>query len=296
LEQGARNYHLVNRVKDTSFSIDDLTHYILSLLVGRHDFQMCVTDTREDRCLLIEDYKLEEISSTNDLINTLYVLFEGHHLLMAGYWKSVKLAMKNQKFTLIPADLFSNDHLKDYLKLSAEVDHDIDDYYFYRHNHSDTVLVFAAERKIIEKVRSIYPTLDVQVLHQGSALIEGIQSHREFTYYKDLYIHIGRHHFSLVVTEDNKLLFYNRFPYHNSADITKYTILSMQELGMGQEDTKTMVWGNIKSDSTHYKELHRYISNISFGGKPSYLKFAFMFDEIPDHQYFDLFSIYVCRS
>jgi hypothetical protein len=296
LEQEAGNYHLINRIKDTTFSIDDLTHYNLSLLVGRHDFQFCVIDTRENKCLLLEDYELEGITSTNILINTLYKLFEGHHLLMAGYWKSVKLAMKNQKFSLIPAHLFSSDHLKDYLKLSAEVDAELDDFYFYQHLQSESVSVFAAERKIVEKVRSIYPTLTVQVLHQGSALIEGIQSHRDFTYYKDLYIHIGRHNFSLVVTEDNKLIFYNRFQYQGAADVLKYTLLTMQELNMNQHDTKAIVWGNIASDSDHYRQLYRYIKNVSFGGKPSYLKFAFMFDEVPDHQYFDLFSIYVCES
>lgn len=295
MEQEVGNYHLVNRIKDTTFSIDDLTHYNLSLLVGRHDFQLCVIDTRENKCLLLEDYDFEGITSTNTLINTLYHLFEGHHLLMAGYWKSVKLAMKNQKFTLIPAHLFSTDHLRDYLKLSSEVDSDLDDFYYYQHLHTDSISVFAAERKIVEKVRSIYPTLSVQVLHQSSALIEGIQSHRDFTFYKDLYIHIGRKNFSIVVTEDNKLIFYNRFPYTSAADVRKYTLISMQELGMDQQDTKTIVWGNISPQSEYFKELYRYIQNVSFGGKPSYLNFAFMFDEVPDHQYFDLFSIYVCE-
>lgn len=295
MDQEVGNFHLINRIKDTSFSIDDLTHYNLSLLVGRNDFQFCVVDTRENKCLLLEDYELEGIYSTNILINTLYKLFEGHHLLMAGYWKSVKLAMKNQKFTLLPSNMFSNEHLRDYLKLSSEVDSERDEIYYYKHIQSEAVCVFAAERKIIEKVRSIYPTLTVQVVHHGSALIEGIQSHRDFTYYKDLYLLIGRNNFSLVVTEDNSLLLYNRFPYQGTQDIIKYTMMSMQELGMSQQETKAVVWGNINSNSPHFKELYRYIKNISFGGRPSNLSFAYMFDEVPDHQYFDLYSIYVCE-
>ncbi len=295
MEQDIGNYHLVNRLKDTNFSIDDLTHYNLSLLVGRHDFQFCVIDTRNNKCLLLEDYELEGISSTNVLIDTLYKLFEGHHLLMAGYWKSVKLAMKNQKFAVLPAKLFSSDNLRDYLKLSTEVDNELDDFYYYKHIQSEAVCVFAAERKIIERVRSIYPTLTVQVVHHGSAFMEGIQSHRDFTYYKDLYIYIGRNNFSLVITEDNKLLLYNRFPYDKEQDIVKYTMLAMQEMGMGQQETKAIVWGNISANSPHFKALHKYIKNISFGGHPSYLNFNYTFDEVPDHQYFDLYSIYVCE-
>ncbi len=289
------SHKLTNSIKDPHFSIDDITHYSLSLLVGKHDFQFCIVDTRENRCLLVEDYVFEDKISGNQLSEALYKLFESHELLMAGYWKSIKLVVKNQKFTLLPSVFFSSDHLQDYLQMSAEVDHTADNFYYYKHVLSEAVLVFAAEKNFIERIKSIYPTRSVQMIHQGSAFIEGIQSHRDFTSERDLYVHIGRSHFSIVVTEENRLLYYNRFPYQNSQDIVKYTMIVMQQLQLDQNTTKVLVWGNIKVTSEHFQQLYRYIRNISYGSKPSYLKFSYVFDELPDHQYFDLYSIYICE-
>lgn len=291
----AGSHKLINRIKDTNFSIDDLTHYSLSILVGKYDLQFCVSDTRDNRCLLLEDYTFGDTLSGNRLSDSLYKLFESHELLMAGYWKSIKLAIKNQKFTLIPSTLFSRDNLPHYLHMSAEIDEDIDSFYYYKHVQSEVVLVFAAEKNVIERIRSIYPTRSLQVLHQGSALIEGIQSHRDFTNNRDMYIHIGRTHFSIVVTENNRLLYYNRFSYQDSQDIIKYTMMVMQEMNLDQNSSKVLVWGNVKVNSEHFRQLYRYIRNISYGSKPSYLKFSYVFDELSDHQYFDLYSIYVCE-
>ena len=43
------------------------------------------------------------------------------------------------------------------------------------------------------------------------------------------------------------------------------------------------------------EKLNKYIRNVSFGSKPSYLNFSYQFDEIMDHQYFDVFSIFLCE-
>lgn len=295
MSQITESHKLINRVKDPNFSIDDIAQYSLSLLVGKRDFQFCISDTRDHRCLLVEDYVFEDRLSGNKLRDSLYKIIESHTLLMAGYWKSIRLAIKNPKFTLVPSSLFSSDNLSQYLHMSAEINEDSDHFYYYKHAQSKVVSVFAAEKNLIERVRSIYPTRSVQVLHHGSALIEGIQSHSDFTNNRDMYIHLGRENFSIVVTENNKLLYYNRFPYQSSQDIVKYTMMVMQEMKLDQDSSKVLVWGNIKVKSEHFQQLYQYIRNISYGSKPSYLNFSYVFDELPDHQYFDLYSIYICE-
>lgn len=295
MAQATESHKLTHKVKDTKFSIDDIIHYSLSILVGKHDFQFCVFDKRDSRCLLLEDYIFNDPLAGTRLGDSLYKLFESHELLMAGYWKSIKLIIKNQKFTLVPVPLFSAENLPSYLHTSAEIDVSYDNFHYYRHVQSDAILVFAAEKNFTERVKSFYPTKSLQILHQGSCLIEGIQSHKDFTKNKDMYLHIGRSYMSVIVTENNKLLYFNRFSYKNPQDTVKYTMMVMQEMGLDQNNTKVLVWGNIRMNSEHFKELYRYIRNISYGGKPSYLQFSYMFDELADHQYFDLYSTYVCE-
>ena len=290
------HYTLTHRVEDKNFSIDRLTDYSLLLLVGDHNVQLCVTDTREGACRLVEDYTLTQVLPQEQQVQSLQHLFDGHTLLMAGYWQTVKLAVKTRKFTLVPESFFSGERLSHYLTMSASADTERDGYYYYRHVQSKAVSVFAADKKLVEGIRSLYPSLNVPVIHHGSALVEGIQANRDFTYYKDLYLHIDQASFSIVVTEDNKLLFYNQFPYGNSQDIVKYTLTVMQEMGMSQNASRAILWGNIPVQSEHFQALYRYVRNLEYGNRPSFLTFSYAFDEIPDHRYFDLYGLHVCET
>ncbi len=295
MAQATESHKLTHKVKDTTFSIDDIIHYSLSILVGKHDFQFCVFDKRDSRCLLLEGYVFNDPLTGTRLGDSLYKLFESHELLMAGYWKSIKLIVKNQKFTLVPAPLFAVDNLSSYLDAGAETEPGTDSLHHYKHIQSDAVLVFAAEKNFTERIKSFYPTKSLQILHQASCLIEGVQSHKDFTQNKDLYLHIGQAYLSIIVTDNNGLLYFNRFFYKMPQDVVRYTMMVMQELGLDQRTTKTLVWGNIPVNAAQFKELYQYIRHVSYGGKPSYLQFSYAFDDLPDHQYFDLYSTYVCE-
>jgi len=72
-------------------------------------------------------------------------------------------------------------------------------------------------------------------------------------------------------------------------------MLVFKEFGLSQRNQKVILWGNINQQSPHFELLNKYIGNLSFGSKPSYLKFNYVFDDIPDHQQFDLFSIFLCE-
>ena len=246
--------------------------------------------------MIVEDYSLASAASPEEQTQALHQLFEGHHLLMAGYWKSVKLAIANQKFTLIPEPIFSNDRLADYLAMSTSVDAERDGYYYYRHVQSKAVNVFAADKKLVERIRALYPSLEVAVVHQGSAFIEGVQGNRDFTYYRDMYLHVDHDCFSVVITEDNKLLLYNRFLYEQPQDIVKYTMTVMQEMEMTQQQSRVILWGNIPAQSEHFQTLYRYVRHLDYGSRPTYLTFSYAFDELPDHQYFDLYGLHLCES
>lgn len=296
METTEGNHQLLNSVKDKKrFSIDDLGYYNLSLMIGNGDFQCCITDTRSNQCLLLEDYALQGVSSTEQLIQNLYNLFEGHHLLMARFWKSITLAIKNQQFSIVPASVFQKENLKDYLWLADKLDPENDALYYYKHVHSDAVTVFGAKSAFISWINSIYPNKSLQIVHQSSALIEGVQHYKDHTHDKDMFLFMDYGYFNIVVTHNNKFIYFNRFAFKNAEDIVRYTLAVMQELGLKQEATKVLVWGRLTPETNYFQELYKYIRNISFGSKPTYLHFDYMFDDVYDHQYFDLYSMYVCQ-
>ncbi|MFY0652210.1 MAG: DUF3822 family protein [Cyclobacteriaceae bacterium] len=288
------SYKLVRKIKDEKFDVERLHQYGLSMQVGIKDFQFCITDEETNSCLLIEDYVLENVKTIKTRLTILAELFENHHLLMAGFWKSVKLSIKSHKFSLVPAAHFIEESKRDYLQLNCEINDAIEEVYYYKHISSNAVNIFAADKRLVKWMRSLYPSKALQVIHQGSALIEGILRYDDHTHEKTMFCIVDRGILHVFVSQDQKLHYYNQFAVKTSKDYLKYIMLVFKEFDLSQRNQKVIVWGNIKQDSEHFTLLQKYIGNISFGGKPSYLNFSYVFDEIPDHQNFDLFSVYLC--
>ncbi|NJM93558.1 MAG: DUF3822 family protein [Cytophagales bacterium] len=106
MEKVASRYKLYKRCKDANFNVDELEHYALSLQIGYRDFQLAVTDSRNGRVLLLEDFLLREVQQTEEKTDILREIFDNHHLLKAGFWNSATLALKSNKFSLVPSELF----------------------------------------------------------------------------------------------------------------------------------------------------------------------------------------------
>lgn len=287
-------YKLVKRIKDSKFDVDELHHYCLSMQIGIRDFQMSITDTRTDTCLLLEDYILQDVKTINARLQVLAKLFENHHLLMAGFWSSIKLSLKSHKFSLIPATHFVEDSVRDYLMLNCTINDSVESEYTYKHTSSNVVNAFAADKRLVSWINSLYPNKEIEVIHQGSALIEGILKYNTETESKIVYCILDRGIMHVFVSENHKLHYYNQFSIKEAKDYVKYVMLVFKEFNLNQRTQKVMLWGNISKGSDHYKLFSKYIGNISFGKRPGNLKFNYHFDELADHQYFDLLSVYLC--
>ncbi|MFT4737930.1 MAG: hypothetical protein ACI8QD_000640 [Cyclobacteriaceae bacterium] len=290
----ANKHTHIKRVKDPSFNIDELHNYTLSLIVGIRDFQLCITN-HTNRVLLIEDFKFVGVSTVNERLEALKSIFENHHLLNAGFWKAIRLSIKTHKYTLVPAAHFIAESASDFLIVHCDIKPAIEEVYYHKHTVSDAVNVFAADKRLVAWLRSLYPNKDITVSHQGSALIEGILKYDDHSEEKGLYCFVDRGLLHVVVSANRKLLYYNQFAIKEAEDYLKYIMLVFKELGLNQKQTNVLMWGNLKPNSKNIALLKKYIRNISYGSRPSYLSFGFEFDEIPDHQYFDLLNVYLCE-
>lgn len=289
------DYKLIKRVKDPKFDIEHLEHYTLCLQAGIYDFQLCVTDVRTSDILFFEDYKLENIKTVNARIRVLIDLFDSHHFLSAGFWHDVKVAVKSHKFSLVPSSLFVPKSASDYLVVNSEVKPKMEEVLYYKHISSEAINVFAADQKLIRWIKSLYPSIKVSIVHQGSALIEGIMKYDDHSHQKTMFCHVDRGILHIVVTQDQKLLYYNQFAARKSEDYLKYIMTVFKEVGLSPKRSKVLMWGSLKQQSKHVELLKKYIREISYAGKPRYLNFSHAFDEIPDYHYFDTYSIFLCE-
>lgn len=287
-------FHLIKKVKSSKFNVDHLSQYNLCLLLGKQHFKFCVIDSKTNVCLLLEDYLLNT-EDTDDTIKVLNSLFESHHLLNAGFWHAVKLAVYNPKSVLIPGALFEKEQAGSYLKLNCDYQEQLDKLCYYKHHTDKMVNVFTAEHKIVDWFKTIYPNLNLHLLHHTSALIEGVPRQEGKTRLKSMSLFMSADAVDILIHENGQLLYCNQFSFHTPLEFINYVMIAMEQLGLDPNISKVQVWGNINSQSDHFKILYQYVRNISFGKRPSMLNFPFEFDEVEDQQYFDLLGLYYCE-
>lgn len=294
METTRQNHKLLKKLKDEKFNVDDLHHYTLLLQIGLRDLQVAVVDGRENRCLYLEDNVFSSIKSVEDWLETLKHIFDNHHFLKAGFWKQVKVSIKNQKFSQVPSQLFIPESIEEYLAINTRVNTDFETLLYYKGLKSSAITSFAINTKLYNWLIDLYPHSKVGFVHQSAALIEGVLNYSQAHKY-DMYLYIDRFKIHILTEKNKNIEYYNQFNIKKFSEYIRYIMLVMNGLNLDQKSSKVAIWGYIGKKSPHYQEFHKFISNISFGDRLDFLRFSYIFDEVQDHHFFDLYSIFLCE-
>ena len=295
MQTATANYKVIKKVKDDRFDEELLQQYDLLIQTGPKDFQLAVVDTRDNRLLILEDYAMGNVQSHAELLLALKDLFDAHALLRAGFWKHVKIGIKNNKFCQVPDSLFVEGSASNYLKLNASVEEGKEKILFCKSELSNSVTVFSVQEDLYSWLGSIYQNTSHHFFHQSCALIEGVLKQASQAE-NQLYIYVDRFKLHILSAKDRKLIYYNQFSIKQFPDYVKYIMLVLNGLGMDQQNSQIVLWGYIGKNSPHYQEFVKYIRNVTFGGRSGDLKFSYLFDEVQEHHFFDLYSLHLVNA
>ena len=289
--QSTLNYKLIKKIKDERFDVDLINHYDLLIHVGARDMQIGVVDSRENKMLLLEDFVFPSLSSQDELLQLLQQLFDDHSLLTAAFWKTVKISIKNNKFVQVPQALFVEESKEEYLKFNAHTDAEKEYVQSVLNRQSNAASIFTFPKDLKDWFVKLYPSTKLIFIHQSAVLIEGITNVSRSRDDNPLYIFVDRFKLHIVYAKKGKLIYYNQFVIKQFAEYVKYIMLVLKTLNLSQESSQVVLWGYIGRNSPHYNEFYKYINNVVFGQRPNHLKFGYMFDELQDHHFFDLYSM-----
>ena len=292
MQTSALQYKLIKRIKDERFDEESIHQYNLIIHVGIRDFQVAVI-AADSRVVVLEDYVLPAVSSQEELLAVLEQIFDSHSFLKAGFWKQIKVSLKSQKFVQVPRALFAEECTKDYLEFNAHVDADKEECLCVSNRRTDAVTIFAIFKDLKQWFLALYPNSTVIFLHQSAALIEGVLQYAKNRKDNPLYIYVDRFKLHVLSCKEGKLIYYNQFTIKQFSDYIRYIMLVMKSLNMDPYAGKVVLWGYIGKNSPHYHEFYKYINNVVFGKRPGYLQFSYLFDEIQDHHFFDLYSAHL---
>ncbi len=289
------NYQEVHHILDSEkLSIDDLHFYDLFLEIGRKDMQALIIDSRDSRCLLLDDFILQEADNGQEHAMLIDEIIEQHPLLPAGFWKTVTICIKSNTFALVPAKFFKAEQASNYLSLVSPVVHSNSTTLSAPCLQDESVInVFNTHNNLVEMLQQKYEQKTIQFVHQANSLINGCFSETK-TDGEQVNILIDRFYMHIIVSEGQQLRFYNQFAIKKFDDYVQYLmmILSEQELS---RHCPIKVYGFIADDSPHFKKLKEVFTNMEMGQRPKTLFYPYHFDEIKENAYFDVFSLSLCK-
>lgn len=276
-------------IKDDRFDVSQIADSHLLIEVGHDRFRFAIHNSIHNVIMWLEDYHVFSLLTHNQLLSTLKNIYQTHSFLAANYWKTIRLTVNTNHFTLIPDEYYQADEAVRYLNFAAgknlaEYEQVLD----FRHNHYNIVSVFSIEKDLIGWIREMYPAKKITPVPVLSTLIEGIVRDKKNT---DLHLYFEENYVSLIYFQDDTLHFCNRFQYRTSQDMVYHVLFVMNELEL-QTEVPVVFYGEITSFSEGYILLNETLKNIEFAKNPAKLRFTQYFEEIPEHRYYTLFTSY----
>ena len=284
-----KSFRLLKKIKDPKIEIDRLECYSLSLFIGQADFQILITDIETNQCILLEDYVFDPKLDNSKKFAVVKFIFEDHHLLRANFWNAITIIIKNRIFSFVPKALFKEGRLSSYLKINTPFDSSRDEVMLTLHNKLDFVNVFCVPKSIVNLASKYYPGKIIKYIHQSSSLINGVISINE-PLNKNMAIYIDRFGLHILIVNNKKLIFYNQYAIKTFSDYLKYIKLVAKELNIDLKQDKIILYGYLGKNTSHFIELKKTIYKLTLGHRPENFNFGYVFDEVHDYQYFDLFS------
>lgn len=207
-------------------------------------------------------------------------------------YKEVKISIGTAQncFTLVPQPLFTEDSAAHYLHLHYPISRDWE----VLHNpirFSQAMGVYAAPKNWMSDLRKLFPT--ARFYHQASSFIDGLIFQFRSLSGKNAFINIQDNAMELVILDNGKLLFYNRFQVKTIADSLYYLLFSFEQTKTIADTARLYVYGSYTTEDIAL--LKKYISHTEVGNTPTTIDFSKSFDDTARRHYFSLFSLQLCE-
>ncbi len=274
-------------IKDDRFDINQIADCQLLIEVSKERFRFSVYNSLYEVIMWLEDYHINSLLDQHQLLKTLNTLYSRHLFLAANYWKSIKVLVSVNHFTLMPEEFYDSLDAHKYLNFASgknlsETEQIAD----YPLPFCRGMCIFGIEKEIYAWFRQMYPAKNIVPIPVVCALLDGIVQDEMAD---GLHLYFEEHHVTIVFFNDGKLILCNRFLFRTSDDLIYHVLFVMNELSLSN-DIPVMLYGEITSFADAYLQLSLTLEQIRFANNPKKARFSQYFDELFEHRYYTLFS------
>jgi hypothetical protein len=224
----------------------DAFKYALCMELRQDSFRYAFIEPKSKAVVFLQvvDFESVDKEGLTELLNEDYFKFD---------FQSVSITVSTPRQTLVPNAIFNASNSKDIFALNHMAPIDNLDY----RRLPELGMVCIYEMPLWIKAVFIKHFLRAKINHTATVLLKGIFSSNHFK--PKAYLLKETNLFYLVMTNKNKLTYFNVFESTEVADMVYYYLYTMEQNGFSQEDAALTIFGLGEGDAA-YKELCNLLS------------------------------------
>ncbi|NJN34424.1 MAG: DUF3822 family protein [Saprospiraceae bacterium] len=260
----------------------------MNLLVSSNSIYYMINDAQLN-VLVLKSFHFDHQKTIDPLAN-LRQIFREDRILKEPFWAS-KIIFTTPLFTLVPTKFYDGSKRSVYFNNLTTVRPD-------DHFEADALTntqfrnVYKIDKQFIQYANSILPM--AKQYHVFTPLILGFQKMAELRSGHQVFANVRDGNLQICFFDGRDLIFANSFAFQQAQDLIYYIMLIFEMFKLNPDTIPLSLSGSLTEDSELFKYIFRYVRHVKFIAAPTYFKFGHQFTGVPQHFYFDLFSIKLC--
>lgn len=238
-------------------NITEKNYRRLTLQVSLDSFSFCCTDTLNGNVLWIEEIHFpdEPGKSTESRYQE---AFHNYERLSQPY-DEIQVFHDNAYSSFVPQPLFDADFLGSYLQFNTKV-FETDSFSYDEMPNYEMNNVFVPFSNINSVLLAKFGHFKSR--HASTGLVSRILEISKNVDDRQVFAHIRKNRFDLIVVQNRKLLLFNTFEYRTKEDFLYYLLFTAEQLSLNPEQFKLHFLGQVEKDDELFAIAYKYIRNV----------------------------------
>ena len=240
----------------SSVDITQKTYKKLVLQVSLNELSFCVIDLITHKVIHTQEILFEKNKVIEEQLWRAFVDFS----ILTNSYDEVVVLHNNNLNAFVPTSLFDPSFLASYLQYNTKV-FETDFFAF------DAIVPFEINNVYVPFMNFNNFLLDqfesFDYKNSNSVLVKKIIEISKNVEEKQVFVHIQKEHFEMIVVKNQELLLYNSFQYSTPEDFIYYLLFTCEQLQLNPETINIQLLGNCIESDELFKITYKYIRNCS---------------------------------
>jgi hypothetical protein len=261
----------------------------LFVQAGKSQFQFAFFDPYAKQIIGMESWELDGNENWHQISERLSAILSQEPF--DTEFKSVSFALVDSLFTLVPSSLFDSSKRSEYLKLNHRLN-DPSELIFFSEEISglNSQLVYAYPQILYNYLSGRFSKLSVH--HSLVPCLEAFSLEKKNQ--ACIHLHIQSDRFDLIYFNDGKLQMVNSFGYQTVEDFIYYLLYVMEQMKIDRDSNQLTLYGEFELRSSLHDLIFEYVRRPELKERSQKIKYSRPLDELPRHQFVNLFNLYLC--